>query len=290
MLCKSPGHKKGKAFPCGRCMPCRVGKRRLWCHRLLLESLKHERNSFITLTYSDENLPEGGTLVKKHAQLFIKRLRERISPLKLRYYIVGEYGDETERPHYHAALFGIGREYSEEVHKAWGLGHTLVGDLTPASAMYIVGYVTKKMTHDEKFCTAKCKHPPLRGRSPEFARMSLKPGLGGDSVTEIRDALVGYLPDGDVPLSLRSYGRQFPLGRYLRQKLRESYGLEKATPKEVLSQLSEKMCQVQEEKLQEQISKGKTIQEAYDFLKQEKDQKILNMEKRFKIMNQKGDL
>lgn len=86
-------------------MPCRLNRRRLWTHRLLLEQLKHGDSCFLTLTYDEKHLPEGGSLVPKHAQDFLKRLRSKTN-LKLRYYLVGEYGEDTERPHYHVALFG----------------------------------------------------------------------------------------------------------------------------------------------------------------------------------------
>ena len=90
----------------------------------------HEKNCFITLTYDDENLPPGGTLVVQDYQAFVKRLRARISPQKLRYYFVGEYGDpkNTERPHYHAAIFGIGDEDGDLIQDCWKKGLTRTSD------------------------------------------------------------------------------------------------------------------------------------------------------------------
>jgi hypothetical protein len=35
-------------------------------------------------------------------------LRKKISPLKIRFFHCGEYGDKTRRPHYHALIFGYG--------------------------------------------------------------------------------------------------------------------------------------------------------------------------------------
>jgi len=91
--------------PCGQCIGCRLERSRQWAIRCLHESGLHERNCFITLTYDDEHLPEGGTLVKQDWQLFIDRLRKRFRT-KVRYFHCGEYGEQTRRPHYHAILFG----------------------------------------------------------------------------------------------------------------------------------------------------------------------------------------
>lgn len=65
----------------------------------MLEAAQYEDNCFITLTYDDEHLPLGMSLVPKDLQDFLKRFRSRIAPIKVRYYGVGEYGDQTQRPH-----------------------------------------------------------------------------------------------------------------------------------------------------------------------------------------------
>jgi len=67
----------------------------------MLESLCHEDNAFITLTYDNENLPENATLVPKDLKDFQKRLRYHAN-IDLRFFSVGEYGEKTQRPHYHA--------------------------------------------------------------------------------------------------------------------------------------------------------------------------------------------
>lgn len=87
----------------------------------------------------------------------------------------------------------------------------MVAGLSAKSAMYIAGYVVKKMTHSSD--------PRLDGRAPEFARMSLKPGLGALALDAVVSVLVQYnLP---VPLGLRHGKKILPLGRYLRRKLAE---------------------------------------------------------------------
>ena len=42
---------------------------------------------------------------KRDVQLFLKRLRKKLQPHKIRYFICSEYGPTTSRPHYHGILF-----------------------------------------------------------------------------------------------------------------------------------------------------------------------------------------
>lgn len=195
---------------------------------MILEALSHEHSCFVTLTYNDESLPDGGTLVPSDAQKFLKRLRKAIHPHKIRYYLVGEYGDRTFRPHYHLCLYGLSVEHTQIIADAWSLsgapiGHVVVGSLTFESAAYVAGYVTKKMTSADD--------PRLGGRHPEFARMSLNPGIGAramDSVAELLYTKHGsreLAELGDVPGVLRHGDKSFPLGRYLKRKLREKMGI-----------------------------------------------------------------
>lgn len=109
MLCSKPYISAGRAYGCGQCMPCRCNRRREWQTRIMLESALWEENAFITLTYREECISRSScglsTLVPQDVQRWLKRVRKKRSPEPLRFYLVGEYGDVTERPHYHAILF-----------------------------------------------------------------------------------------------------------------------------------------------------------------------------------------
>lgn len=223
MMCKKPYMIGVLPFGCGQCMPCRINRRRLWTARIVLETLKHPASCFITLTYAPENMPVDNSVSVREAQLFLKRLRKEIDPLRIRYFIVGEYGDRTYRPHYHAALFGLGPDSAALIANAWKLGHVHVGEINNTTAAYVAGYVTKKMTNK--------LDPRLEGRSPEFARMSLRPGIGAHAMEDMakyfetnQGALV-LARLGDVPGVLRTGGKLLPLGRYLKGKLRDALGM-----------------------------------------------------------------
>lgn len=211
----------------------------------MLEATQHKENSFVTLTYSDEELPPNGTLRPLDAQLWLKRLRRRWTVQPIRYYLVGEYGDASWRPHYHAALFGFPAcEYGQTrrfehrrnqprsccprcdiIAETWGKGRIDLARLEPHSAQYVCGYVTKKLTDKDD--------PKLEGRHPEFARMSLKPGIGANFVPDIADVQLRYNDQGEeVPFGLRHGAKIMPLGRYLVRKLRVQSGREEG-PSEI---------------------------------------------------------
>jgi hypothetical protein len=262
MVCKKPFHRGLVVFGCGQCQPCRIKKRREWTHRIVLESMIHKTNNFLTLTYNDKSLPEGGTLVKEDYQKFLKKLRRHA---QFRYFIVGEYGDKSERPHYHAAIFGLGPEHKKLYDRCWDKGYTYSGELNYTTATYIAGYVTKKLTNANDERTKDW----LQGREPEFSRQSLKPGIGALVIDAIVDMLTsenGYLAmeHGDVPLTLKHGGKEWPLGRYLRKKIRLAYGFKDGKAPEIWQKKAkEQALQMLNEKgLLKKLSPAFTISDA----------------------------
>lgn len=205
------------SIPCGKCMGCRVRKTTSWALRCVHESELHDQNCFITLTYNDEHVPQGGTLVKKHFQDFMKRLRESVKPKKIRYYMCGEYGSELGRPHYHALIFGYDFEdkqkfqyrngsilyTSEMLAKLWPFGFVTIGELNYTTAAYTAQYVTKKIYGD-----AANEH--YQGRLPEYSSMSL--GIGRDYVEKYKDELLQH--DNVV-----ANGREYPIPDYYTGRL-----------------------------------------------------------------------
>lgn len=212
----------------------------------MLEAFQHEFSSFITLTYADDRMPEDGSLRPLDLKNWLKRIRRACEPNLLRYFAVGEYGDRTMRPHYHVALFGfmpcLGNTVKVKgacqcrscciVRDTWDFGHVLVGELNIQSASYITGYVAKKFTRPD--------NPALQGRHPEFARMSLKPGIGAGAIPDVASSMMQYRLEEklqDVPTDLRHGSTKMPLGRYLRRQLRKQVGLDENAPAEVLEAL-----------------------------------------------------
>lgn len=284
MLCKKPYWKGVQAYGCGQCLFCRINKRRLWTHRIYLESLMHSENSFITLTYDNDHLPENGSLNPKHLQDFIKRLRKNYGK-QLRYFAVGEYGDKTSRPHYHVAAFGIDYE-NAAIGKSWKFGHIHVGQVTKDSATYIAGYTVKKLDQ---------KNSKLGNRYPEFARMSRKPGIGAtaieklgqDFVTKEGSVLIGAMLD--VPSSISHDGKSYPLGRYLKQRLRDEIGIEnlKMDTPEARQKTEEMRILLESHKI---FPRPLQAHEKTEILNSVNRQKHRNVEGKYRIFNQRNKI
>lgn len=300
MLCENPYMSGVLPCSCGQCDPCRSRRKRLWASRIMLESLKHRDNAFVTLTYADKYLPTFGvvkteTLNPKHLQKWLKRLRLAVLPRKLRYYACGEYGDDTWRPHYHAVVFNLSPLEVDTVRTSWGMGHVVVGELTSQSAAYVAGYVTKKMTscsrlnvREKKAAIENWRHG--RGKHPEFQRMSLRPGVGALAVPDIAAALTNkegrqYIREtGDVPLALSQARQALPLGRYLRGKLRELLLGQTNTPEAIVQALRQEMSLLFQENVSvAPFEKGIRKILAKNFLLDKFSQERLNFNARNKI-------
>ena len=171
-------------IPCGKCEGCRIARSREWANRCMMELEYHDSAYFLTLTYDEEHVPrhwyadpETGeamqslSLEKRHMQLFWKRLRKAFPDDHIRYFMCGEYGSTTFRPHYHAIVFGLHLHdlvpvqdiqrgdvgyryyYSEALQKAWSvveqkgeydtprirkpIGYVLVGQVNWETCAYV---------------------------------------------------------------------------------------------------------------------------------------------------------
>ncbi len=170
-----------------------------WSMRIMHQTQMEESSCFLTLTYDEAHLPSDRSLHVEHPQAFIKQLRRKVRPFK--YFLCGEYGEETLRPHYHICLMGEDFTRDRERYRstpngdslyksatldaAWPHGtHNLIAELNQQTACYVASYVTKKWRGSaadryytvlfmESDGTAK-----LHKLKPEFATMSRRPGLG----------------------------------------------------------------------------------------------------------------
>jgi len=173
-------------LPCGTCLGCRLDYSRQWSIRCMHEAELHDDNCMLTLTYDDVHLPEDGSLQPRDVVLFLKRLRKTLSPQKISYYMAGEYGENTSRPHYHVLIFGadfadvelyshpFARVDIDVVERAWGLGHVRRDPLTMETAAYVTRYCLKKQNKEIDYVDKSSG--VIRRR--EFVRMSRRPAIG----------------------------------------------------------------------------------------------------------------
>lgn len=179
--------------PCGHCAACLRNKVMEWSARILHESSEFEYNTFLTLTYNAENLPEKdgfATLKKEDLRNWLKRFRKEINGRKIKYFGCGEYGDRSHRPHYHLILLGVGMDDKQKIEKTWGKGFITLSPINYKRIKYTVGYVMKK-----KFGLNKLKF--YAGREPVFQVQSK--GIGERYVERNMDHLirnVGFTVNG----------------------------------------------------------------------------------------------
>lgn len=196
-------------LPCGKCEGCGLEYARQWAVRCMHESQMHEKNCFITLTYSDEKLPKilgRNTLVKEHFVKFMKRLRKKYGN-GIRFFASGEYGDggqRLENPHYHACIFGHDFDdkiifkhnengdpiyVSQELNQLWTdpedgvpYGFATVAAMTFETASYTARYTLKKRLNKKNPLYYDVGIDPHTDEvisiCPEFALMSRRPGVG----------------------------------------------------------------------------------------------------------------
>lgn len=208
--------------PCGHCMGCRLDQSRVWADRMLLELQDNDYKAiFVTLTYNNASIPhawhvgynrfpgadedyylnedEGWiaaaagsptTLSVRDTQLFFKRLRKFFPDRKIRYFLAGEYGPKTNRPHYHAIIFGLTlsdfsdlrvhdfnnlgqpRYKSATFQKIWGKGFCILAPVNWNTCSYVSRYTMKKIFKSDK------PDEYVGGRIPPFCTMSRRPGIG----------------------------------------------------------------------------------------------------------------
>ena len=197
--------------PCGHCVGCRLDRSRQWADRMMLE-LDHSKTAiFVTLTYDPLNIPvacsldDGSvlfTLNKRDVQLFMKRLRKAFSGREIRFYLAGEYGTDTHRPHYHLILFGLSLAdfpdilpvrrnsfgqllyKSDMMYNIWKLGHVALAEVSWQTCAYVARYCVKKLGADVSRDIFESY-----GVEPEFSLMSRKPGIAGYYALEHPDLI-----------------------------------------------------------------------------------------------------
>lgn len=196
--------------PCGRCIECRKLRVNSWFIRLQSELRNSSSAHFLTLTYDDENLPYSSnglmTLDYRDTQLLWKALRySQFSDQKIKYFLAGEYGEQTHRPHYHAIVYNV--DDVNNIEKAWNKGQIHVGKVEEASIYYTLKYALKSAGKIKK-------SDPFDDRTIERALMSK--GLGIDYLT---DEMVKYHKN-DVSRGVTMLGnKKLPLPRYYRDKI-----------------------------------------------------------------------
>ena len=139
---------------------------------------------FITLTYNDTNIPRDGkytVLHKPHPVNFIRKLKKLEAktpqplpqkiingkPRKLRYFLVGEYGSKSYRPHYHLIIWNCSDYTMKRASRAWtnSQGQTMgfVQAELPRGQNAVATYVAKYVMKEH--ANIQFKVPPFKSQS-----------------------------------------------------------------------------------------------------------------------------
>ena len=184
-------------IPCRNCIGCRQRKRLDWTLRGVHELQTSGKAAFITLTYDDDHLPADKCISIEVLQKFFKRLRKQLgSAVKIRYYACGEYGEQSDRPHYHAIIYGwdfpdrevvgiskAGHQYfsSPLLSKVWKFGYNVVAEVNLSTIAYVAKYTMKKITGDaadEHYSRIDETTGEVYRLTPEFQLASRNPAIG----------------------------------------------------------------------------------------------------------------
>lgn len=179
-----------------------------------------------------------GYLSVGDAQRFIKRFRINLDRLvksqikidkqngiktilsdadsKVRYYLCGEYGETTLRPHFHG-LFFFNSEFAashiaELISKSWSFGSTDTSFVAESNASYVAGYVN---------CTCNLPQVLLHKRIRPFALFSKRPFIGSlcHSSEEVKKIFFEASPNVVIFDHKQSVFKNVPLWRSYQRKL-----------------------------------------------------------------------
>lgn len=197
-----------QSVKCGKCVECIRSQSQEWALRIMLEAKEHKQNCCLTLTYDNEHVPRDYQLCRRDIQLFLKSLRKAISPVKIRVFYSGEYGEKKGRPHFHCIVFGwtpddLVYKFSKStpyynsvfVSNLWKRGFVSVGEVTYDTAFYCAKYLQKYKGTEKEI-------------SP-FIGMSNRPGIGFSAIT----------PDLLKQGCFYYAGKKYPLPRYFQKVL-----------------------------------------------------------------------
>lgn len=223
-MCINPSHiwvLRGPKYeklpvPCKLCWRCRKNRVNDFVARAMAEAVHSQRVCTVTLTYAPRDDLADKILHPRHFQLFIKLLRR--AGHKVRYLVVGEYGDLKGRAHFHAILFfqsllprvdqyplfdrGICPRYKDDYPAGKSQNDAPFCAEIPQMRMVHIrewphGHVKVDWRADERAIRYICKYL-LKGTKEYWFSLSKKPALGHQWFQEkaAKARELGVLPSG----------------------------------------------------------------------------------------------
>lgn len=206
---------------CGKCLNCLNNKKKEKALRFIQEMNNYKFKLFITLTMDElqaTRSQSGKTTVDKNMfTLYIKKLQywEKKYNMKInkdnamRYISCGEYGERTERAHYHIVLL-TNAFIHHKIKTCWKLGHVQLEAVKDVKAVYYTaGYTDKKI---QKWFTNKYKKDN-DDREVAFLKVSR-----GNGKRYIAEKVAQIKPD---KYYIESFNGKNKIPTYYKMKLKE---------------------------------------------------------------------
>ena len=204
--------------PCGRCPNCLRRQRQEWFIRNKIELQNSLNGFFVTLTYDESYLPRSHDGLPcfsvEDIQKWLKRFRKAIKTPGIKYFLASEYGDKFGRPHYHALLYNIPKDYINElatiISNTWQKGFVSVNKITDARIGYVTKYLLARCQRKKDF-----NDPALA----PFYLSSRRPAIGSSYLTD--DNILYHL--GNKTTSFNLFGLKTTLPSYYKRKIFDCY-------------------------------------------------------------------
>lgn len=196
--------------PCGICLHCIKTWQSSWRARLLahwkyLPKDKKDRSVFVTFTLEEKYLKKADKDFAPFVKTFRDNFRKKFKR-SIQFWAVREYGDNTERLHYHALLFDFpGNRF--DLSALWPYGHTNIKKIIPQRISYIVKYTTKNLSNVVFFDK---KYKPKCYCSPGIGKAYVDDPLSEEHLRPF---------EGKYNLTTQGLGARYALPRYLRDKM-----------------------------------------------------------------------
>lgn len=180
--------------PCGKCAECVKDRQNAWFVRTYYQFLNTKGNIyFITLTYNNKSVSQtdyGYTLNRSDVQKWLKRGRRygeyhKTQDGKISYFMCGEYGKKTFRPHYHLILFGVSAKTLDYMLTDWQTKYGFTNHKkvarSPKDMEKVARYVSKYSTklfynreHINAFCLDNELQKPFLCASIGYGALTLE--------------------------------------------------------------------------------------------------------------------
>ncbi len=141
-------------------------------------------------------------------------VQSKLTDKKIRYYAVGEYGSQSQRPHYHILIFNMHNEVTLKTNEIWDKGFIHTGEVNGKTINYSLKYMMKDQ---------------FQGHKQHRAFVTMSTGLKKDQAIGYKylELNKSYHLKNQTLLTKDINGNTIPLPRYYTTRIFDSITLKK---------------------------------------------------------------